>query len=138
MDKATETTNENETGILTIDYFASKQLYEAARWAKFLAVLGFIGCGLIFIFGFGIVLLFSSVNSFFSTGVFGPRITIHSGRSVHSSLLFFPFLILLFFRFLFLYRFAVKMQLGLRIRSQIEVNDSFRNLKKLFRYIAFK
>ena len=46
MDELTRTPVENREGKLLVDPIAREQLSEAARWAKFLAIIGFIACGI--------------------------------------------------------------------------------------------
>ncbi|MES1219129.1 MAG: hypothetical protein ABUT20_26725, partial [Bacteroidota bacterium] len=48
---------------LTIDQESKSHLSEAARWARFLAIVGFVICGLIVILGIFFGSIFSSMSS---------------------------------------------------------------------------
>ena len=56
------------------------------------------------------------------------------GRSGFIGLVYIIMAAIFLFRCLYLYRFANKMRSGLQQRSQHEINESFLNLKKMFRY----
>ena len=110
-------------------------LIEAAKWGKFLSILGFVLitiiviCGCVFLFSGG---AFSSeVNTDFQNldippGAFGIVFGIY----------FLIIALIYFFPCLFLYRFASKMQLALRTNDQIVLNRSFENLKSLFKFFG--
>jgi hypothetical protein len=122
---------------LGIDPSTKAQLSETARWAKFLAILGFVMMGLA-------VLLFVFAGTFFATlgrgtyrsatGELNPVAQGFAGAFQ------FIFLILMvavyFFPCLFLYLFANRMKTALAANDQQSLNSSFQNLKKFFRFIG--
>ncbi len=119
---------------LSIDSIAREQLAEAARWARFLAIMGFIGCGIIVIAGI-MMAIFSSLMSQVSTGYsYSGRPVQTFGRSALIGIMYVIGSAVFFIRCLYLYRFANKMKTGLHKRNQDELNESFQNLKKMFRY----
>ena len=119
---------------LSIDPTTKTHLSEAARWARFLAIVGMIGLALMILFGiFGSAMLFSSTSGFDDT--YGS-----SGMAAYSSGVFAAYMIVIaalyFFPLLFTLRFANKMRTALNANDQQALNTSFQNLKICFRYIG--
>ena len=134
MDEFMETPMEKQEEILTVDFLAREQLAEAARWAKFLAIMGFIGCGIIVVVGGFITIMYSNMNRIQTRYPYSGR-TINTVRSSAFIGIFYLIIAVIgFVGCLYLFRFAHKMKTGLHERSQAEVNESFTYLKKLFRY----
>jgi len=107
-------------------------LYETVRWSKFLAILGFIGIGLMIIFG-----LFAS----FFIGLVGSDISDSSigGAAVSSSILAVIYVIMAviyFFPILYLYRFSINTRKALDNDDQATLNASFEYLKKHYKFIG--
>ncbi len=134
MNELSEPIAENQNESLLTDSIVREQLSEAARWAKFLAIMGFIGCGLIVIIGICLSLFFSYLNSSISSRYTYSEGAFRSGRTSFIWIFYIIGSVLYFFRCLFLYRFAVKMKSGLHERNEEEMTESFRNLKRLFKY----
>lgn len=118
---------------LSIDQSAKTHLSEAARWARFLAIVGFIMCGLIALFGLFAGTFFSRFANNFgaeagtvSSGAFGFMFMAYAIIGI----------IIYFFPCLFLYRFANKMKAALASNDQENLNGSFQNLKITFRYFG--
>ena len=116
---------------LQVDHEATVYLKEAARWAKFLAIIGFIFCGL-----FVLVALFAGsfiAGSYTSMGL-GGRTGAMGGAFV--SILYIAIALLYFFPCLYTFNFARKMQVALRSNDQSQLNQSFRNLKAGYRFLG--
>ncbi|HEU4574060.1 MAG TPA: DUF5362 family protein [Chitinophagaceae bacterium] len=116
---------------LSIDQTGRAHLSEAARWAKFLSIVGFILCGLLVLVGIFAGAIFSSVTSGFNemsgmTNVMAGSFTVI--YLVIAAIYFFPCL--------FLNRFATKMKAALAADNQELLNTSFQNLKIMFRYVG--
>ena len=97
-----------------------KNLKETAKWANFLAIIGFVMLGLII------------VTALF---MFGAGATVFGGGSVIA--IGFGYLLmaaLYFFPTYFLFLFARKIKVGLNSSIQSEVDLAFLNLKKLFKF----
>lgn len=134
MDELAEPTFEKRDAVLIVDAISRDHLAEAARWAKFLAVMGFIGCVILVVAGIIMSVLFSYIGAL-STKYSHSGISVNPARmSSILGVIYILISVILFFRYLFLYRFADKMKSGLRMRSQDQINESFKNLKKMFRY----
>ena len=115
---------------LNIDPLSKSHLADAAKWGRFLAIVGMVFIALIVLFlGVGISLIpdspFNDVSGF-NTGSF--RIIIAFYGIVIGVIWFFPVL--------FLYRFSVRMKAALNGDDQEMLVSSFQNLKKLFRYVG--
>jgi hypothetical protein len=124
-----------ESGLfgLTIDPIGRGHLTEAAKWARFLAIVGFVFITLFALFAifggtyiatmFGRTSQYNELGSDFTTGM-----------TVGIIVYYLCVALLVFFAYLFLYRFAVNMKAALRENSQDLLNRSFQNLKVLYRY----
>jgi hypothetical protein len=121
---------------ITIDPVGKGHLAEAAKWANFLAILGFIFLGLFVVMAiFGGTFLATTFgrNSRYNSD-FGAESP--SGFAIALIAYYLVVALLAFFAYLFLYRFAVNMKMALRTNSQDLLNRSFQNLKIMYRYIA--
>ena len=104
-------------------------LNEAARWGKFVAIIGFIFCGLIVILAFFIPTLIMNLppyNQIASTMTSAMSVGLTIGYLLLSLLVFFPCL--------YLYKFSVKMKVALGSVSQENFETSLQNLKSLLKF----
>jgi hypothetical protein len=118
---------------LSIDTTGREHLTEAAKWARFLAIIGFVFIALFAVFatagGSYIANMFNRTNQFGEVGSgFSTSMTI--GIIIY----YLCIALLVFFAYLFLYRFAVNMKMALQGNNQELLNRSFQNLKILYRY----
>jgi hypothetical protein len=103
-------------------------LETAAKWAKFLAIMGFIAVGLMVLGAFSMFLMGSAMGSALEGsgsplgGMFG------AGLGLVYLLMALPF----FFTCLYLYRFASKIQASI-YSSNLTATDAFLNLRNYFR-----
>ena len=104
-------------------------LHEAARWAKFLSIIGFIVCGLMAIAAFFAPSLYTRLSAFeeLSSAVAGAASTV-------ITIVYLAIAVLLFFPCLYLNKFSVKMKTALNSINQEDFEDSFKNLKSLFKF----
>jgi hypothetical protein len=118
---------------LHIDPLTKSHLWETARWAKFLSIVGFVLCALIIVGG----LFFGSLFSTFSNrsemyeGGINP-----TGLGVTMVFVYIIVAVVYFFPCLFLYRFSTKMKIALNGNAQEQLNLAFQNLKSLFKYVG--
>jgi tetrahydromethanopterin S-methyltransferase subunit F len=104
-------------------------LSEAARWGRFLSIIGFIFCGLIVVMAFFIPTLIMNIppyNQLASGMTSAMSVGITIGYLLASLLLFFPCL--------YLYKFSVKMKVALNAISQENFETSLQNLKSLLKF----
>ena len=122
---------------LSVEPVTKAHLSEAAKWARFLAIMGFIFLGLMVVGGIvAAAVMASSMNQYgseygssgagFMMGNFG------AGMAVIYILL----AVLYFFPCLFLFRFAAKTKQALASNDQTDLNLGFQNLKAMFRYMG--
>ncbi len=134
MDESMDMPLETQAESISLDSIARENLSQAANWARLLAIMGFIGCGVILIAGIFMGLFFSFMNHIPTRYNYSGSAISAANRTGMIGVIYSIGALLFFFRCLYLFRFANKMRSGLQKRSQDEVNQSFNNLKKLFRY----
>ncbi len=117
---------------LQVDHNATVYLRDAARWAKFLAVAGFVFCALFVVVAILALTLLSSL--FNSMGVSGSGLGTMGGGFV--AIVYSGIAVLNFFPCLYLYNFAARMQLALRNNDQEQLTASFRNMRAFYRYVG--
>jgi hypothetical protein len=122
---------------LQVDHQASAYLGDTARWAKFMAIVGFIMCGLIVLIAIFAGSIFATVFSRFGSesGASGMS-GLGSAGAVAISIVYILIALLYFFPCLYLYNFASKMQTALRSNDQEQLNQSFKNLKACYRFVG--
>ena len=125
---------------INVDQAGKSHLSDTAKWAKFLAVFGFIVCGLIVIIG----IFFGSFFSMFSSQLGGDNPyndiggTPGFGTAMGSAMaiVYIIMALIYFFPCLYLFRFATKMKTALASNDQSVLNTSFQNLKAAFRFVG--
>jgi hypothetical protein len=135
MEQYTEQNQETSLFGFGIDQSSRAHLSEAAKWAKFLAIVGFIMCGLIVIIAFFAGSFLAMMSNSYNDGYRSPvRLTGGMGGVV---IVFYVGIAILFFLpYLFLFRFATRMKTALNTNDQLTLNSSFQNLKIMFRYVG--
>jgi hypothetical protein len=113
---------------LVIDDAASYHLLETAIWGKFLAIVGFVLCGLFVLLGFGASAIFSSLGSYYGNAF--------SGNTVFLGVFYALFSLLYFFPCLYLYRFSVKMKLAIATSSQELLVESLSQHRRMYRFVG--
>jgi hypothetical protein len=114
---------------LNISQLESMYLGEAAKWGKFLAIVGFIMCGLLAVFSFFAGSIFSAMGNLQGTSM--PQAT-----GIMLTVIYLAIAILYFFPCLYLFRFASKMKAALSEANQDSLQSSFLNLKSLFKFMG--
>ncbi len=102
-------------------------LKEATKWAKFLAILGFIGVGFMIIVG----LAFGSIMS-----TFNPALEDMPFPSFAFGFIYIIIAIVYFFPVLFLYRFVTYGQKALSSSDPGQLSEAFKNLKSHYQFIG--
>jgi Family of unknown function (DUF5362) len=119
---------------LQIDAQSNVHLSQAAKWAKFLAIVGFVFCGLLIIWG----IYMEIVNSF--SRVNGEISNSFGAFSNFGGAFYLTFVItgsiLYFFPCLYLFRFGSKMQTALGNNDQNTLTNSFDNLKSFYKFLG--
>ncbi len=123
---------------LTIDPATKAHLSEAAKWARFLAIVGMVFLAIIIIFGFfGAAMLFSTANNFGGPEYGTPGM---GGMGGMASTFFAVYIVIAaviwFFPLLYTLRFANQMKIALAGNDQQALNKSFQNLKICLRFLG--
>jgi hypothetical protein len=116
---------------LQIDATAHAHLYETAKWATFLSILGFIGSGIIAI---AAVFAGTILGSLGSNSPYGSGAAIMGAGFITA--IYLVVAAIYFFMSLFLFRFAAKMKIALNTTDQESLNNSFLNLKNLYKMMG--
>jgi len=121
-----------DTFLLQVDNGNIPYLKEAAKWAKFLAIVGFAVCAVLLL----LVIFFSSL---FTSSL--SEISSEAGNSSNlQNIILIIYVvviaILYFFPLFYLYNFSTKMQTAISHNDQISLNASFRNLKSCLKYMG--
>ncbi len=113
---------------LQIDQSAHIYLSETARWANFLSIVGFVLSVILAIAG-----LFMGVFLGSTSSTYGNSSFIGAG---FAAVFYLIIAVLYFVMSLFLYRFASKMKMALYTNDQETLNNSFLNLKNLYKMMG--
>lgn len=101
-------------------------LMETAKWGKFLAIMGYIGIGIIALLGLFIMLGFSAFSEYtqipFPMGALG--------------IIYILFAVLYYFPVYYLHKFSNRSKQALLMNDQTSLTSSFSNLKSLFRFLG--
>lgn len=100
-------------------------LNEAARWAKFLAILGFIGAGFLVLIGLSTLAMSSALSSQFSALGISPAFI---------GFLYLIIAVVYLFPSLFMYNFANRAQGAVRGNSSSLLTESMGFLRSTFRF----
>jgi uncharacterized membrane protein YjgN (DUF898 family) len=121
---------------LSIDPIGKSHLSDTTKWAKFLAIVGMVICGLVVIFGIIAAISLSNAEGDFQRQ-FGRRSRSY-GSEVGITLMitYIIIAVIYFFPCMFTLRFANHMQNAMRSNDQASLNESFKNLKVTFRYVG--
>jgi len=122
---------------LNIDQTSKAYLAETARWARFLAITGFICLGLMIIYGILIAFMMTNMsnNSEMFGGPYGSG-GFGSASGTFIIVLYLFIAVIAFFPLLFLLRFSNKMKYALDSNEQEVLNESFRYLKIYYQYVG--
>lgn len=126
-----EATDQSSLFELSIDHESYAHLGETARWAKFLAIVGFVTCGVIAIMSFfiGSLLAASVFSAYGNTGASAVGGALFTG-------IYLIFAVIYFFPCLFLYQFSIRMKAALKSNDQVKLNQSLKSQKTLFKYMG--
>lgn len=110
----------------TINSEIKDYLLETSKWGKLLAIVGYVGIGLLILAGIAVMVGFSIFKSIsdinFPMGALG--------------LVYVLIAVLYFFPVNYLYRFSVQVKQGLNLNNEQSVVSGFGNLKSLFKFMG--
>lgn len=116
---------------LQLDATLQASLANTARWARFLAIVGFVMCGLMVLMAFSVGSIMSMVGQQTSSLMF-----MGSYMSGFVIVIYLLVALLYFFPCLYLFRFARKTRMALHEQNQQELDASFRNMERFFRFVG--
>lgn len=102
-------------------------LFTAAKWSKFLGIVGFVFTGFIILGSIGMM----AMGSFLFSGM-GGSAGIFSGLGILAGVFYIGFAVLYFYISLYLYRFGTRMQDGLNSSMPNKITEGFKSLKSFF------
>jgi hypothetical protein len=117
---------------MAIDPITKEHLSETAKWARFLAIVGFIALVLITAFGIYTSIVLSRFEDMYGYERRGFNNVLGLGSAITYLLVFLIYV----FPVVFMFRFAGKMNQALESHDQGALNVSFQNLKVCFRYLG--
>jgi hypothetical protein len=109
---------------LLISSTSQTNLATAAKWGKFLAIVGFIFCGFMVIGGIAATAVLSSSNTY----------VYDNGFLKYVGLFYIVLAVILFIPCLYLLKFSNKTQDAIRSANQESLDTAFANLKSLFKF----
>jgi hypothetical protein len=111
---------------ITINTEMKTYLAEAARWGKFLAIIGYIGVGFLVLAGIILMIVLSFADGItdvnFPVGIVG--------------IIYIALAVVYYFPVHYLHRFSASMKQGLSADDEQYVLTGFKNLKSLFRFLG--
>lgn len=113
---------------LQIDNVCQNYLMETAKWGKFLAIVGFVGCGLIVLVAIFAGSIFASLG-----GMPGRS---GAGYGGFITLFYILFALLYFFPLYYLFNFSNKMMTAIRNNDQEALQSSFANQKSCYKFVG--
>lgn len=101
-------------------------LIETAKWGKFLAIIGYIGIGLLLLVA-AVVMVMGSTSKLF------PGMGMNMGAL---GLIYVAITGLYFFPVYYLHQFSVKIRQGLTTQDHQSIATGFQNMKSLFKFMG--
>jgi Na+/H+ antiporter NhaC len=114
---------------LHLDQSSINYLSEAARWSRFLSIIGFIYCGLLVLCGLFIGTIMSTLAP-----AMGNESAFAAMGSVFMGFFIFSMALLLFFPAYYLYNFSTKLRRAVQHNDQPVLTESLKNLKSFFKF----
>jgi hypothetical protein len=115
---------DNNTSFITAEI--RSYLEESAKWGKFLAIMGYIGIGLMLLLAIGIMAMGSASE-------FVPGMGMNMGAF---GLIYVVIAAFYFFPVYYLHQFSVKIKQGLASQDPQSITAGFENLKSLFKFMG--
>ena len=112
---------------LIIDWRSKEFLKETAKWTKFLAILGFVGIGLMVL---GSLVMLFAPSSLMSNGDFP------FGGQIFMMLLYLAFAVLYYFPISYLYQFSENTKKAIENNDNNAIRDAFEFLKSHYKFMG--
>ena len=112
---------------LIIDWRSKEFLKETAKWAKFLAILGFVGIGFMVL---GSLVMLFAPSSLISNGDFP------FGGKIFMMLLYLAFAVLYYFPISYLYQFSENTKKAIENNDNNAIRNAFEFLKSHYKFMG--
>ena len=112
---------------LVIDWRSKEFLKETAKWTKFLAILGFVGIGLMVL---GSLVMLFAPSSLMSNGDFP------FGGKIFMMLLYLAFAVLYYFPISYLYQFSENTKKAIENNDNNAIRDALEFLKSHYKFMG--
>ena len=109
---------------LSLNEQAKRFLSESGKWGKFISIVGFVGIGLLVLFGVFAGAIFSNIPGYEDI----PGALFSVIYIVLAALYFFPVL--------YLYRFSTKIREALNSNNETTLQNAFESLKSHYKFIG--
>jgi len=122
----------------TLSETALEKLYQAARWGKFIAIIGFIGVGFLLLAAMFIGPIMSGLNDI-NQGLndgFSESATLSSIPSTILAVVYGIMAVIYFFPVYYLFLFSNGIVTAYRKNDEEKLNASFSSLKNLYKFIG--
>jgi len=100
-------------------------LLQTSKWGKFLAIVGFVGMGLIMFLAIFVIVGFSKFSETYGGGI-----------PTSFGYVYLLLGLVYFFPINYLYQFSVKIKRGLQSNDSSTITSGFENLKSLFKFMG--
>jgi hypothetical protein len=112
--------------LFTINSEIKGYLLETSKWGKFLAIIGYVGMGLLLLLGLAFIVGFSIFSSVSNVG-FPMRIM---------GFIYILISVVYYFPVNYLYKFSIQFKQGFNSINQQTITSGFENLKSLFKFMG--
>jgi hypothetical protein len=117
---------------LILTFEAQTYLRQAAKWANFLSIIGFICCGFILLASFFVGGVFSRMSEY-PYGSANPMVNMMAGMGAGITVFYILIGVWYFFFCLFLNQFAGKIKRGIAFADSTHVAEGLSKLKSFFK-----
>lgn len=129
MENTEETTEIQSELKLVVSEEMRSYIYEIAKWASFLAIVGFVFTGIMVISAFTVG---AAINS--NPQMLAMATTIGSAASIIFTIMFLLVAFAIFYPSLLMFKYAAKAKLGVLYGEQASLDEALGKLKSLFKY----
>jgi hypothetical protein len=119
--------NQSENDKIELSVESKRYLKGASNWAKFLAILGFIGVGIMVVFGLSFGAIMSAIN---------PDFHDLPAPEMAFGLIYIIIALVYFFPVLYLYRFVNHSHRAVSFSDSFQLSEALKNLKLHYQFIG--
>jgi hypothetical protein len=104
----------------------NEYLLETSKWGKFLAIVGYVGMGILILLAIFMTLGLSRINQV-SGGAYPMGLI---------GIVYIVLAVIYFFPVNYLYKFSIQIKQGLQSNDKLSLTAGFQNLKSLFKFMG--